>query len=131
LEKQTTELGLSEAVKFLGFLPDEDLPIAYQAADLTIMPSQSLEGFGLVLLESLASGTPVLCTPVGGMPEVIADFSPQLVTESSCAEAIADALNLILRREAILPERSECHTYASVNFEWDNIARRVKATLIK
>ncbi|PZD71635.1 Mannosylfructose-phosphate synthase [Acaryochloris thomasi RCC1774] len=76
LEAQVTELGLQDTVKFLGFLPEAQLPMAYQAADLTVIPSQALEGFGLVVLESLASGTPVLCTPVGGMPEIIQGFSP-------------------------------------------------------
>ncbi|MHC5833145.1 MAG: glycosyltransferase, partial [Nostoc sp.] len=65
LQQQATELGLDDNVKFLGFLPDEQLPLAYQAAELTIMPSQSFEGFGLVIIESIACGTPVLCTPVG------------------------------------------------------------------
>ncbi|MFN7658017.1 MAG: glycosyltransferase family 4 protein, partial [Dolichospermum sp.] len=62
LQLLTQELGLENYVKFLGFLPDEHLPLAYQSADLTIMPSQSFEGFGLAILESLACGTPVLCT---------------------------------------------------------------------
>ncbi len=46
------------------------------------MPSQSFEGFGLVIVESLACGTPVLCTPVGGMPEILSEFSPDLITTS-------------------------------------------------
>ncbi len=72
LQQQATELGLDDNVKFLGFIPDEQLPIAYQAADLTVIPSQSFEGFGLAIVESLACGTPVMCTPVGGMPEILA-----------------------------------------------------------
>ena len=92
LERQVQKLGLQDNVKFLGFLPDEQLTLAYQAADLTVVPSQSLEGFGLILLESLASGTPALCTPVGGMPEVIAPFCPELITDSIEAEAIAERL---------------------------------------
>ena len=66
LQQQARELGLENNVKFLGFLPDEQLPIAYQAAELTVMPSQSFEGFGLAIVESLACGTPVLCTPSWG-----------------------------------------------------------------
>ncbi len=83
---QAKELGLEDNVKFLGFLPDEELPVAYQAADLTVMPSQSFEGFGLAILESLACGTPVVCTPVGGMPEILQGFSPQLITDSISTE---------------------------------------------
>ena len=129
LEQQTADLGLSHAVKFLGFLPDEDLPIAYQAADLTVMPSQSLEGFGLVLLESLASGTPVLCTPVGGMPEVITDFSPDLITASPNADAIAETLDAILAGTIKLPDQAACRNYAVTRFNWINIADQVKHVL--
>ena len=64
--------NLQSHVQLLGFVPDEQLPFLYRAADLTVMPSLSLEGFGLSAVESLAAGTPVLVTPVGGLPEVVA-----------------------------------------------------------
>ncbi|MGF1569917.1 MAG: glycosyltransferase family 4 protein [Nodosilinea sp.] len=130
LEQRTKTLGLSSHVKFLGFLPDQQLPIAYQAADLTVIPSQALEGFGLVLLESLASGTPALCTPVGGMPEVIADFSPQLITESPSAESLASALGEILTGQIPLPGRDACRAYAS-GFSWPEMAQRVNQVLLR
>ena len=130
LEQQATDLNLNHAVKFLGFLPDDDLPIAYQAADLTVMPSQSLEGFGLVLLESLASGTPVLCTPIGGMPEVINDFSPELITAAPGEQAIATALQAILTDDILLPDRSACREYAMTRFNWPHIAARVKQVVL-
>ncbi|NEO34606.1 MAG: glycosyltransferase family 4 protein [Symploca sp. SIO3C6] len=126
LEAQVTALNLSHSVHFLGFLPDEQLPLAYQAADLTIMPSQSLEGFGLVLLESLASGTPVLCTPIGGMPEVITDFSPNLITASPSESDLAVTLRDILTGHLSLPNRHDCRDYASTHFNWTTIAQRVK-----
>ncbi|NET53910.1 MAG: glycosyltransferase, partial [Merismopedia sp. SIO2A8] len=126
LEAQVTALNLNHSVHFLGFLPDEQLPLAYQAADLTIMPSQSLEGFGLVLLESLASGTPVLCTPVGGMPEVITDFSPHLITASPSESDLAVTLSDILTGHLSLPDRHDCRHYASTHFDWTTIAQRVK-----
>jgi glycosyltransferase involved in cell wall biosynthesis len=130
LEQQVTHLGLGEQVKFLGFLSDEQLPIAYQAADLTVMPSQSLEGFGLVLLESLASGTPTLCTPVGGMPEVITNFSPDLITASPSDRALANTLTDILTGSIALPSREACRDYAANNFNWVTIAQAVKTTLL-
>ena len=63
--------NLQEHVQLTGFVPDADLPHAYRAADLSVVPSVSLEGFGLVVLESLAAGTPVVVTPVGGLPEAV------------------------------------------------------------
>jgi glycosyltransferase involved in cell wall biosynthesis len=130
LEQQVQELGLQNHVQFLGFLPDEALPVAYQAADLTIVPSQSLEGFGLVLLESLACGTPALCTPVGGMPEVITPFCPELVTQSIEAEAIAERLTDFLIGTLALPSRDACREYACQHFDWKIIAPQVRQVLL-
>jgi glycosyltransferase involved in cell wall biosynthesis len=131
LERQATELGLNNHVKFLGFLPDELLSIAYQAADLTVIPSQSLEGFGLVVLESLACGTPVLCTPVGGMPEILGRFSPQLITKSADESAIAIHLQALLTKEILMPSRSDCRNYVFANYDWMKIVRRVREILLK
>ena len=74
---------LQEHVKLAGFVPDADLPLAYRAADLSVVPSIALEGFGLIVLESLAAGTPVVVTPVGGLPEVVSGLFPELILEGS------------------------------------------------
>jgi glycosyltransferase involved in cell wall biosynthesis len=130
LEQRVVELGLTEHVQFLGYVPDEQLPLAYQAADLTVMPSQSLEGFGLVLLESLSCGTPVLCTPVGGMPEVLSGFSPELVTVSKDSWAMTQLLNDILAEQVLLPSRSACREHACTYFDWAAIAPKVRHILL-
>jgi glycosyltransferase involved in cell wall biosynthesis len=131
LEQQATELGLNHHVKFLGYLPDEQLPIAYQAADLTVVPSQSLEGFGLILLESLACGTPVMCTPVGGMPEILTPFSPKLITDSITEKAIVYKLESILTEAIKLPSRTACCDYSDTHFNWQKIAHKVQEVLLK
>jgi glycosyltransferase involved in cell wall biosynthesis len=130
LEQQALELGLHDRVKFLGYVPDEQLPIAYQAADLTVVPSQSLEGFGLILLESLACGTPVLSTPVGGMPEVLRPFQPALVTETPTADALATRLVALLTGKIPLPDRAACREYAVNNYDWKIIAPKVRSVLL-
>lgn len=130
LEQQATELGLNDHVRFLGFLTDDQLPVAYQAADLTIMPSQSLEGFGLVLLESLACGTPALCTPVGGMPEVLEPFSPDLITDSTEEKALAKRLEELLTGGISIPSRTVCREYASTHFDWCKIVQQVRKILL-
>jgi glycosyltransferase involved in cell wall biosynthesis len=130
LEQQVKELGLENNVKFLGFIADEDLPIAYQAADLTVMPSQSFEGFGLAIVESLASGTPVLCTPVGGMPEILQRFTPELITESIHIHSITDKLQQIMLGKIALPTREECRNYAVNNYDWNHISQLVRRVLL-
>ncbi|EKQ67120.1 glycosyltransferase [Leptolyngbyaceae cyanobacterium JSC-12] len=130
LEQQVEDLGLRKHVKFLGYVPDEQLPIAYQAADLTVVPSQSLEGFGLILLESLACGTPVLSTPVGGMPEVLTPFHPALVIETPEAEAIAARLLDCLTGNLSLPSREACREYVIHHYDWKIVAPKVRDVLL-
>jgi glycosyltransferase involved in cell wall biosynthesis len=130
LEQQIRERSLENQVRLLGYLPDRQLPIAYQAADLTVVPSQSLEGFGLVLVESLACGTPALCTPVGGMPEVVAPFCPELVTESPEAGAIADRVTQLIQGDLLLPARDACRNYAVHHFNWQRISQAVETVLL-
>jgi glycosyltransferase involved in cell wall biosynthesis len=130
LEQQVEALNLSQCVQFLGYVPDEQLPIAYQAADLTVVPSQSLEGFGLILVESLACGTPALCTPVGGMPEIVAPFYPDLITDSVKIDAIADRLIQLLTGTLPLPSRMNCRNYAQQHFDWQLIAPKVRNVLL-
>ncbi len=87
------------------------------------MPSQSLEGFGLTLVESLACGTPALCTPVGGMPEILTRFSPDLINSFSCeATAIAQRLEELPWGRYFQFSRAACQDYAATNFDWHKIA---------
>jgi glycosyltransferase involved in cell wall biosynthesis len=130
LRQQATDLGLNDMVEFIGFLPDEDLPVAYQAADISIMPSQSFEGFGLAIVESLACGTPVICTPVGGMPEILQPFAPDLITASPEESAIAQTLEEALQGKIVMPSRVECREYATTNFDWYKIAQKVRGVLL-
>jgi glycosyltransferase involved in cell wall biosynthesis len=130
LQQQATELGLDDNVKFLGFIPDEQLPIAYQAADLTVMPSQSFEGFGLAIVESLACGTPVMCTPVGGMPEILENFSPDLITSSIEVSSITEKLENVFFKNIPIPSREACRQYATTHYDWNKIAQQVRNILL-
>lgn len=127
LEHQIAANSLEENARLIGFIPDVDLPAAYRAADLSIMPTRSLEGFGLVAVESLASGTPVLVTPVGGLPEVVSDLSPDLVMAGDSPRAIQDHLVAALNGDLSLPTARACRTFASEKYDWHVIAQRVKA----
>ena len=127
LEARIERLGLGETVRLLGFVPDEVLPLAYRAADLTVVPSLALEGFGLVTVESLAAGTPCLVTPVGGLSEIVTPLAPQLVTASPRAADIGDALAGALLGERPMPASKHCADYARTNFDWPVVATRVRA----
>ena len=116
---------MHEHVKLTGFVPDADLPVAYRAADVSVVPSIALEGFGLIVLESLAAGTPVIVTPVGGLPEVVSGLSKDLILEGSSPAQIADGLAARLSALEKLPSDSACQAYAKDNFDWPVIAGKV------
>jgi glycosyltransferase involved in cell wall biosynthesis len=72
LEKYVNKKGLGENVKFLGFVPDKELPKWYNRCKLTVIPS-IFEGFGITAIESLACGTSVIATNSDGLRDIIKD----------------------------------------------------------
>jgi glycogen synthase len=127
LLQRIAEKNLQYHVRLLGFVPDEQLPLIYRAADLTIMPSLSLEGFGLSAVESLAAGTPVLVTPVGGLPEVVRELDPCLVMPGTGIDVLADSMIAALMNPGAIPASETCAAYARRRFEWSVIARQVRS----
>lgn len=126
LQTQIDELGLSQHVRLLGYVADSDLPSYYRAANMSIVPSQSLEGFGLILLESLASGTPVLGTPVGGIPEVLRPLSSDLVLSGTQVSDIKQGLQNALDGAITLPTHHECQQYALQHYDWPIVAKQLR-----
>lgn len=123
LEQQVQRAGLSKNVEFLGFVPDATLPAVYAAADLSIVPSSALEGFGLISLESLACGTPVLVTPVGGLPDTVQGLGDDLVLKGTSVEDITAGLCGWLDGTLQIPTRQACREHVLRSFTWDRIAR--------
>ena len=123
LEALALELGVADRVTFLGYVRDEDLPRCYQAADLFALPTAALEGFGLVTVEALACGTPVLATPVGATPELLVPLDARLLTRDASAEAIGDGLRDFAARMTKDPDgiealRHACRRHAEARYGW-------------
>ncbi|GGH09234.1 glycosyltransferase family 4 protein [Silvibacterium dinghuense] len=127
LRERITSAGLENHIRQLGRVEDADLPTAYRAADLSIVPTQALEGFGMITLESLACGTPVLVSPVGGLPEVIRPFDPRCVLADASTNTIAESLTSFLTGAEKLPSSDACRAYAVKNFDWPVIAAKTRA----
>ncbi len=123
--------GLQDHVKLLGYVSDADLPLAYRAADMSIVPTVALEGFGLIAIESLAAGTPVIVTPVGGLPEVVRGLSQNLICDAAGPEALEKALGAAIATPGSLPTSDECQAYARANFDSSVMATRTRAVYEK
>jgi glycosyltransferase involved in cell wall biosynthesis len=121
LSGRARALGISESVRFVGRVSDELVRDCYRAADMSIVPSVALEGFGLVVLESLASGTPPVVTDVGGLPEAVVGLDPSLTVPAGDAGALARRLQAAFEGTAPLPDEATCRRYAS-KFSWTAVA---------
>lgn len=110
---QAASLGLSSRVRMAGAIPNDQLARWYSAADLLVLAS-SREGWANVLLESMACGTPVVATPVGGTPEVVATPEAGVLVEERSAAGIERAVQILLDRRI---DRAAVRRYAE-GFDW-------------
>lgn len=108
LRKLTKQLGIEKRVTFLGFIPEGDLANLYRAANLVVMPTRALEGFGISTIEAYACGRAVAGTPVGSNPEVIGDLDPRLLFTGTAPIEIARGIDTLLKGDLIegLEERA-------------------------
>ena len=125
LKEQTKRCGVEDFVRFTGYIPDQDLPAYYQMADLFILPTTELEGFGLVTVEALASGLPVLGTPVGGTREILTKLGSDYLFDDSTPQSIANgilkALNGWATNQGAYKNISEtCRKVVEKHYSWDN-----------
>jgi len=122
LREQANARG-ARGVHFLGRVDDDALADVYRAADVSVVPSRAWEGFGLVVLESLACGTPALVSDEGGLPEAVLGLDADLVVPPSDPSALAARLDRARRDPDGLPTRAACRAFATT-FAWPDVARR-------
>jgi len=118
LQAQATALGLSDAVRFVGVVPNQELSRWYSAADVLVLAS-SREGWPNVLLEAMACGTPVVASDVGGVREIVHNVVAGRVVSQPDGQSLADALVDVLR---IRHDRSAVRAYAQ-QFSWERTSQ--------
>jgi len=113
------QLGVDDIVELTGYLSEEDVVRRMQAADAFMLPTRSLEGFGLVTIEANACGLPVVATPVGGNVEVASSSPDNRVAEATSPEALAESMLELLSEHASHAERSDrLRAHISEHFSW-------------
>lgn len=125
LEHLIRELKLEATVRLTNRVSDQLLPRYYQAADLTVVPTTDLEGFGFVTVESLASGTPVMGTPVGGTKEILSPFDSDLLFKGVSVSHLIEGLASVLTRPKQLPGRQATRQYALQHYTWDAVLPQI------
>ncbi len=121
LEARARILSVTNRVRFLGRVADATLVNCFRAADLSVVPSRALEGYGLVVLESLACGTPVIATDTGGLPEALAGLPGHLTVPARDPGALAQALLDALRDPSGRADPGACRRQAEAH-SWDGVA---------
>lgn len=119
-------LNLKEDVIFPGFVKQEDLPLMYTAADLFVFPSL-FEGFGIPIIEAMASGVPVICSNISSMPEIAGDaamfFDPYSVDD------VAKKIIMFLGNEGMRDEFIKKGRERAKKFTWKNSAQETLSIL--
>ena len=126
LQAFIAHLGLTERVDFLGRVEDTQLPAVYRGALGLLFPS-FYEGFGLPVIEAMASGVPVLTSTVTALPEVAGDAA--LLVDPYDVDAIASGIERLLTDEDLRTRLRVAGLKRAAMFRWDDVAARVQRVL--
>ncbi len=124
--EQVRRLALEHLVTFAGFVPDEDLPALYSAAEAFVFPSV-YEGFGLPVLEAMACGAPVICSNASSLPEVAGDAAVLLPPRD--ADSWARAMVEIVGNPGLKRDLGERGLRRSARFTWRAAADQTRRLL--
>jgi D-inositol-3-phosphate glycosyltransferase len=124
LQGLASDLGIGERVCFLGAVDHEKLPLYYNAADVCVVPSY-YESFGLVALEAMACGTPVVASRVGGLTGTVRDGETGYLISWRCPEPFAERLELLLDNETLRRRFGEAAREVGERYRWVNVAEAV------
>jgi D-inositol-3-phosphate glycosyltransferase len=119
LQRLSRDLGIQNSVTFVGRIEQDNLPPYYSAADVLVVPSH-YESFGLVALESLASGTPVVATKVGAMESILRDGETGHVVENGSSRLLANGIETFISRAH--PPSADAIRSTVLRFSWANVA---------
>lgn len=129
LRERIAQLGIEDAVRLVGFIDEALLPKYYAASDLFVLPTLSLEGFGMVTLEALSSGTPVLGSSAGATPEILRSLDPGLVLEGTEPQRLASGILKFAKMEGQEELRRRCRTFVEEHYRWDGVVDQMEKTM--
>ncbi|MFQ5905075.1 MAG: glycosyltransferase family 4 protein [bacterium] len=129
LRERVAQLGIESGVRLVGFIDEALLPKYYAASDLFVLPTVSLEGFGMVTLEALSSGTPVLGSSAGATPEILRRLDTRLLLEGTEPEHLAGAILRFARMDGREDLRRRCRAFVEENYRWDEVVLRLEKTM--
>jgi D-inositol-3-phosphate glycosyltransferase len=124
LEAIAYDRGIAQRVNFVGAVDHEQLPLYYNAADVCVVPSH-YESFGLVAVEAMASGVPVVASRVGGLTGTVKDGETGYLIPWLCPEPFAERIELLLENEPLRLGLGEAARESVARYRWENVAGAV------
>jgi glycosyltransferase involved in cell wall biosynthesis len=122
-KRMAEEFGLSKNISFVGAKKNLELPMIYSQHDVFVLPSIHTESFGIVLIEAMASGVPVIATEYAGMREEIIRENTGLIVPSKDSPSLASAiLTILLDKKLAKKMGANARNLAKNNFDWKNVA---------
>lgn len=126
LQHMCDELCLGQMTLFLGKRAQDTLPYYYSAAEVLLMPSH-YESFGMVALEAMACGTPVIASQVGGLAYLVKDGETGFHVPYDSPDVLAEKLGALLRDESLRKRMGEQAAAYARGYAWEEIAKRIVA----
>ncbi len=129
-KNMASSLGLEERVRFLGYIPEDEIVKLYNGCDLFVLPSVSArqETFGIVLLEAMACARPVVGTEIVGVAEDVRRHGAGLIVQRKDEGALADAVIKLLKDEDLRLEMgTAARELAKRDYSWSQVALRMEA----
>jgi N-acetyl-alpha-D-glucosaminyl L-malate synthase BshA len=125
LEELVKKLGLEDYIVFVGRVSHDKIPEYMASADLLVLPSLS-EGFGIVIVEAMAMGLPVIASRVGGLPWIIKDGENGFLVEPRNPRDIAEKIILLLTNDDLRVYMSRRNIEKAREYGWENIIKRLE-----
>ncbi len=122
LKEMAQSLGIEESLEFVGLVDQRELPVYYNAADVCLVPSY-YESFGLVALEALACGTPVVASRVGGLSGVVHHGRTGYLVSGRCPEPYADSVEMIFSNKALQKSMGKAARERAEGMGWERVAQ--------
>jgi D-inositol-3-phosphate glycosyltransferase len=119
------ELRIADKLTFIDAVPHDALPLYYNAADICVVPSY-YESFGLVAVEAMACGVPVIASRVGGLKETVQDGKTGYLVPWLCPEPFAERVDLLLNNEPLRRSLGREARLAAERYGWSEVAARVE-----
>jgi glycosyltransferase involved in cell wall biosynthesis len=127
LSDLSKELGVENHVTFVGFVEDDLKPLYYKASDIFCLPSTTMaESFGIVNLEAMAAGIPIVASNLGGIPDIVQDGINGILTNPGDFESVADALRSLLLNGDLRVKMGNNGSKLVNNYSWDEIAKETE-----